>query len=110
MTYEQMIEELKKLKTHNNKFTIEQQAEIDANVNAEVAEIDATIEIYNEKIAQLEAKLADESNYLYNNENEERDLTIELLIFCIRKSVCAIISAQYLSSSVICSAFSISFL
>lgn len=79
MTYEQIIEELKKLKAHNNTVSSEQQAETDANVNAEVEEIDAAIEDYNEKIAALEARIANESNYQYNSENEERDLTIEIL-------------------------------
>lgn len=79
MTNEQIIEELKRLRSHNNIVPSEQQAEIDANINKEVAEIDGTIETYNEKIAELEAKLADETNYQYNSENEERDLTIEIL-------------------------------
>ncbi len=79
MTYEQIIEELKRLKSHNNTVPSEQQAEIDTNVNVEVEELNATIEDYNEKISALEAKIADETNYQYNNEDEERDLTIELL-------------------------------
>lgn len=79
MTNEQIIEELKRLRAHNNTVPSEQQAEIDANINNEVEQINDTIEEYNEKIAALEAKIADESNYQYNSENEERDLTIELL-------------------------------
>lgn len=79
MTNEKIIEELKRLRAQNNIAPAQEQAEIDANINAEVEEINATIEDYNEKIAALEAKIADESNYQYNIENEERDLTIEIL-------------------------------
>lgn len=79
MTTEQIIEELKRLKAHNPAIPGDEQAVIDENVNAEVAQIEATIEEYNEKISALEAKIADESNYQYNPENEERDLTIEIL-------------------------------
>lgn len=75
MTYEQILEELKRLKMHTDPG----KGEHEVDVSKEVAEIDASIEDYNEKIAKLEAKIADESNYQYNSENEERDLTIEIL-------------------------------
>ena len=50
MTYDQIIEELKRLKAHNNIIPAAEQEEIDANVNAEVEQINDTIEDYNEKI------------------------------------------------------------
>ena len=75
MTNEKILEELKKLKMHTQPVA----GKHDVDVNEEVAEIDASIEDYKEKIAALETKIADESNYQYNNENEERDLTIEIL-------------------------------
>lgn len=73
MTQEQIIEELKRLKSHNNP---KPQEEIDS----EVMELDASIEEYNEQIAELEAKIANMDNYQYVNPNEEeRELTEELL-------------------------------
>lgn len=75
MTNEQILEELRKLKTHNSTPT---SGDI-SNVNAEVAEIDESIADYNERIAELEAKIADPNNYQYNKENEEREFTVELL-------------------------------
>lgn len=75
MTNEQILEELKKLRAHNLTPTSG-----DLNdVNAEVAEIDESIADYSERIAELEAKIADVNNYQYNNENEEREFTVELL-------------------------------
>lgn len=75
MTNEQILEELKKLKMHSSQVTEEEQN----SINNEVEELDESINIYNEKIAKLEAKIADSSNYQYNYENEERDFTVELL-------------------------------
>lgn len=75
MTNEQILEELRKLKAHNSTPT---SGDLE-NVNAEVNEIDETIADYNERIAELEAKIADPNNYQYNDENEERDFTVELL-------------------------------
>lgn len=75
MTNEQILEELRKLKSHNLTPTSEEQA----NIEREVAEIDESIADYNERIAELEEKLADSNNYTYNDENEERTFTIELL-------------------------------
>lgn len=75
MSNEQILEELRKLKMHNSTPDGVEQA----NIDHEVEEIDESINSYNERIAELEAKIADPSNYKYNNENEERDFTIELL-------------------------------
>lgn len=75
MTNEQILEELRKLRAHNSTPTSG-----DLNdVNTEVAEIDESIADYSERIAELEAKIADVNNYQYNNENEEREFTVELL-------------------------------
>lgn len=75
MTNEQILEELRKLRAHNSTPTSG-----DLNdVNAEVAEIDESIADYSERIAELEAKIADVNNYQYNDENEEREFTVELL-------------------------------
>lgn len=76
MTQEQIIEELKRLKALNTTNTSEQQAEVDA----EVSSLDATIEDYNEQIAALEAKIAAPNNYQYVNvHEEERTFEYELL-------------------------------
>lgn len=75
MTNEQILEELIKLKSHSYAPT---SGDIN-DVNAEIEEIDNSIAEYNEQIAALEAKISDPNNYQYNDENEERDFTIELL-------------------------------
>lgn len=79
MTNEQILEELKKLKANATIHTSVPTAEEQTNVNSEVESLDETIADYNEKIAALEAKIADPNNYQYNYYNEERDFTIELL-------------------------------
>lgn len=75
MTNEQILEELRKLKARTSKPT---SGEL-KNIDEEVAEIDESIADYRERIAELEAKIADTNNYSYNGDNEERDLTVELL-------------------------------
>ena len=75
MTNEQILEELKKLRAHNSTPASGNLNDVDT----EVAEIDEAIDEYSEQIAKLEAKIADVNNYQYNDENEERDLTVELL-------------------------------
>ncbi len=75
MSNEQILEELRKLKMHNSTPDGVEQA----NIDHEVEEIDESINSYNERIAELEAKIADPNNYKYNDENEERDFTVELL-------------------------------
>ena len=75
MTNEQILEELRKLRAHNSTPTSGDLNDVDT----EVAEIDESIADYSERIAELEAKIADVNNYQYNNENEEREFTVELL-------------------------------
>ena len=75
MTEQQILEELRRLRNRNYAPTSGELSDVDT----EVAEIDNSIEETNERIAELEAKIADPNNYQYNDENEERDFTIELL-------------------------------
>ena len=76
MTKEEILAALRNLQSHAISNTSEQQQAIDN----ETAELDTTIEEYNEKIAELEVKLADMDNYQYEEVNkEERELTEELL-------------------------------
>lgn len=76
MTKEEILAALRNLQNHATSNTSEQQREVDN----ETAELDSTIEEYNEKIAELESKLENVDNYQYEEPNkEERELTEELL-------------------------------
>ena len=76
MTDAEKIELLTQIRNNTPVRTSGEQAEIDR----EVAEIDALIEDYNEQIAALEEKLSDPNNYKYTSAFvEEREMTFELL-------------------------------
>ena len=76
MTDAEKIKLLKEIQAHTTTMSLE----AEQSVEAEVAAIDASIEDYNERIAELETKLANEENYKSGNTiTDQRELVEELL-------------------------------